>query len=62
MALLSSAACPSLDILGLLQLGQETHRLREGKRQLRISVTFNILSCCRFVPFADRPEEKKKLN
>lgn len=30
MALLSFAASPSLDILGLLQLGQETHRLRGG--------------------------------
>lgn len=25
-------------------------------------MTFNILSCCRFVPFADRPEKKKNLN
>lgn len=30
MALLSFAASPSLDILGLLQLGQETHRLGRG--------------------------------
>lgn len=30
MALISFAASPSLDILGLLQLGQETHRLRVG--------------------------------
>lgn len=32
MTLLSFAVSPSLDILGLLQLGQETHRPREGKR------------------------------